>query len=91
MNKPELIAAIGKKAGTTSVTAERCLEAFIEVARDEFLSSGKLQVLGLGVFSLVTRAASTRKNPQTGAPIAVPEKKAIKFKAAVDLKRAANE
>jgi DNA-binding protein HU-beta len=90
MTKPELIAAMAKEAGmgTTKADAERIFDAFITVARKELLSTGKLQVFGLGVFSLVTRAACTRRNPQTGAPIAVPEKRAVKFKPAADLKRA---
>jgi DNA-binding protein HU-beta len=91
MNKPELIAAIAKEAGTTTVMAEKCLEAFVEVTRNEILTTGKLQVFGLGVFSVVTRAARNRRNPQTGAPIAVPEKKAVKFKPAVSLKEEINK
>ena len=88
MNKPELVSAIAAETGITKADTGRILDAFVKVAQGELLSTGKLQVFGLGVFSLVTRAACTRRNPQTGASIAVPEKRAVKFKPAADLKRA---
>jgi DNA-binding protein HU-beta len=53
------------------------LMAFCQVAQEELLSTGKLQVFGLGVFSVVTRAARTGCNPQTGDPVAAPEKRAV--------------
>lgn len=91
MTKPEMIAAMSDETGISKADTGCFLDAFIKVTQAELLSSGKLQIFGLGTFSVVTRAARTSRNPQTGSPVQVAEKKAVKFKCSAELKRAVNE
>jgi len=91
MNKPEMIAAMSEETGINRSDTGDFLDAFVKVTQTELLSTGKLQVFGLGTFSVVTRAARMSRNPQTGEPVKVAEKKAVKFKCSAELKRAVNE
>ena len=88
--KAELVAAMAEKTGITKADTGRMLDAFITVVQKEFKAGNKIRLDGLGVFTPVTRAATTRRNPQTGAPVDVPAKKTVTFKPALDLRRGMN-
>ena len=50
----------------------------------------KVFINGFGTFNPVTRAARTARNPKTGEAVHVPEKKAMTFKAARQIKETLN-
>ena len=88
--KAELIAAMAEKTGITNADTGRMMDAFVTVVQGEFKAGNKVRLDGLGIFTPVTRAATTRRNPQTGAPVDVPAKKTVTFKPALDLRREMN-
>ncbi len=88
MNKSELIAAIADQAGVSNKDAGACLDAFCDVVASTVADGGKVAVPGWMSFEHTIRAARTARNPQTGAPIDVPEKAAVKIKAGAKLKSA---
>ncbi len=45
---------------------------------------------GFGSFEGIQKKASTGRNPQTGAPVQIPARKAIKFKASSTIREALN-
>ena len=47
-------------------------------------------MVGLGTFDVIERQGRAGRNPRTGAAIAIPTKKAIRFKAGKNLKNAVN-
>ena len=89
MNKPELLAAVAKVAKITKPQAEAAIDAFIGTIGLEILDAGKSRIDGLGTFEVVKRGARTGRNPQTGEPIQIPERQALNFRPAADLKKAA--
>jgi len=88
MNKSELIAAIAEQAGVSNKDAGACLDAFCDVVASEVAGGGEVKVPGWVSFSHTVRAARTARNPQTGDPIDVPAKAAVKIKAGAKLKSA---
>ena len=88
MNKSELIAAIAEQAGVSNKDAGACLDAFCDVVSTTVAGGGKVAVPGWMSFEHTIRAARTARNPQTGAPIDVPAKAAVKIKAGAKLKSA---
>jgi DNA-binding protein HU-beta len=54
-------------------------------------SGEEVRVLGFGNFSVAQRAASTGRNPQTGAPMQIKASKQAKFKPGKGLKDAVNK
>jgi DNA-binding protein HU-beta len=49
-----------------------------------------VRLVGFGSFVPVTRPAGTARNPRTGASVARPESKTVKFRAGEQLKGALN-
>ena len=85
MNKAQLIDAIAEKAGLTKADSKKALDAFIEATTDALKNGDRVALIGFGSFSVSTRSARTGRNPQTGAPIKIGEKKVVKFKPGAEL------
>ena len=80
MNKSELIAAMALKAGLTKVQAKNALEALLDNSKDALKKGEKIDLIGFGTFSVLSRKARTGHNPATGKSIKIPAKKVVKFK-----------
>jgi DNA-binding protein HU-beta len=85
MNKTELINAISEKAGLSKVDSKKALDAFIETVGEEMKKGEKIALVGFGTFSVTEKAARKGINPRTKAPIDIPAKKVVKFKAGAEL------
>ena len=90
MNKTELIAAVAEQAGISKKDAEKALKAFTDVVAEELKNDGKVQLVGFGTFAVSKRAATTGRNPRTGAAIKIPARKQAKFKAGKALQDSVN-
>lgn len=88
MNKAQLIDAISEKAGLTKADSKKALDAFIASTTDALKDGDRVALIGFGSFSVSTRSARTGRNPQSGAPIEIPEKKVVKFKPGAELEDA---
>ena len=85
MNKAQLIDAIAEKASLTKADAKKALDAFVEATTDALKNGDRVALIGFGSFAVATRSARTGRNPQSGAPIEIPEKKVVKFKPGAEL------
>ena len=90
MNKKELVAAIADKSGVKKADAEKVLEAFAEVVKDELKAGGKVALVGFGTFEVAERAAREGRNPRSGETMTIPASRNPKFKAGKALKDALN-
>ncbi len=80
LSKSEVAGALAEKTNVSKQTAEAMLDCLAQLAyanaKDEFT------VPGIGKLIVVDRKARIARNPQTGAEIQVPAKKALKFRIA---------
>lgn len=98
MTKQELIekavAHYMENANTSIYNARREVMAVLdalEALLPETLAAGEAVTLpGLGKLVPVKRAARTGRNPRTGAPVEIPARTAVRFKASKTLKDAVN-
>ena len=86
MNKAELIAAIAADINLQKVVVESVLESAGRVIAQHFAAAdagvdAEAVLPGLGKLKATTRAARTGRNPQTGEPVEIPERMAVKFAA----------
>ena len=88
MNKTELIKAIATKASLSNKSAAAALDAAIQSITEALKAGDKVSLPGFGTFELKTRPARTTRNPRTGEPVEVAEKKVPSFKAGKGLKEA---
>lgn len=88
MTKAELIEKIAGKAKITKRAANIALDTFVESVTAALKKGDRVALVGFGTFSVAKRKARTARNPRTGETINVPARKAPKFKAGRDLKKA---
>lgn len=91
MNKQELVDAIAKTAGLTKTDASKALEATVAVIAAALKKGDDVRITNFGTFSVAKRAATTGRNPQTGAAIKIPASKQPKFHAGKGLKEIVNK
>lgn len=93
MNKEQIISAIAEKTGKTKKDSQEFVEALIDTlteALSDESSEDSIQISPFGIFSVKIRKATTGRNPRTGEPIDIPEKRVVKFTPAKKLKDLVN-
>ncbi|HUE89606.1 MAG TPA: HU family DNA-binding protein [Vicinamibacterales bacterium] len=90
MNKQELIAKVAKDINGSKSTAAQAIESVIAGITRALKKGDTVTFVGFGTFKTANRKARTARNPQTGAPIKIPKRKAVRFVAGKALKSAVN-
>ena len=89
-NRKDLINGIAIATGLTKKKSKAILEVIIDTMKAELAGGGSVKLVNFGTFKVVDRAARKGRNPQTGKPINIPAKKAVKFKAGKALAEGVN-
>lgn len=90
MNKMDLIDQVAAKTGSTKKNAAQSVEAVLKTLTEALSSGEKVQLMGFGSFTVRKRKAHKGCNPQTGAAVDVPARKAPTFSAGITLKEIVN-
>ncbi|MCA1583396.1 MAG: HU family DNA-binding protein [Acidobacteria bacterium] len=90
MNKQELITKIAKDTGATKSLAAQSVDSLIQGITKALKKGDSVTFVGFGTFKTSQRKARTARNPQTGAAIKIPKRKAVRFVAGKALKSAVN-
>lgn len=85
MNKTELVKAVAAKTNLSQADAKAAVDAAIDVMTEALVKGDKIALVGVGTFSVVEKPERTGFNPQTKAPITIPARKSVKFKAGAQL------
>lgn len=80
ITKKELIDRIAEKTDQKRVNVKRILQQFLDEIVAELGQGNRLEFRDFGVFETKLRKARRAQNPKTLAPVAVPEKRTVKFK-----------
>ena len=80
ITKKELIDRIAETTGTRRVLVKRIVQQFLDEVVNELGKSNRLEFRDFGVFETKLRKARKAQNPKTLEPVAVPEKRTVKFK-----------
>lgn len=91
MNKSQLVEVIAQKTDLKKKDVEACVNAFIDAAADSLLADEKVQISGLGTFSVKEKAARTGRNPKTQTTITIPASNTVAFTVSKTLKEALNK
>jgi DNA-binding protein HU-beta len=87
MTKKELVNAIAAEAGLSIKDSGKALNAFVGSFGKAMKKGQRIQLPGMGTFTIVKRSARVVRNPRTGAKLNVAAKKVVKFKAAPALSK----
>jgi len=80
MRKPELARLLAATAGVTQGQAKAVLSALPSVVLSLAQAGHAVRLAGLGSFRVVERPARKARNPQTGEPVLVPERRVLTFR-----------
>jgi len=91
MTRAELIALLAARQDTLSREDVDAAVRIILRRMSDALSGGeRIEIRGFGSFILVPRSARIGRNPQTGAPVAIPARHVPHFKPGKDLRERVN-
>jgi DNA-binding protein HU-beta len=79
VNKKAITARMSKDAGITGIQAEKAFTSLIGGIRTSLKKGKRVTFSGFGSFDVKTRKARNGRNPKTGEPIHIPQKKRVKF------------
>jgi len=80
VKKLELVRLLAAQAGVTQGQAKAVLSALPGVVLSLAQAGHMVRLAGLGTFRLAQRPARPARNPQTGEPVLVPERRVLTFR-----------
>jgi integration host factor subunit beta len=80
VTKKELIDRIADSTNSRRVQVKRVVQQFLDEIVKELGKGNRLEFRDFGVFESKLRKARKAQNPKTLQPVAVPEKRTVKFK-----------
>ena len=80
VTKKELIDRIADHSQSRRVQVKRVVQQFLDEIVNELGKGNRLEFRDFGVFETKIRKARKAQNPKTLEPVAVPEKRTVKFK-----------
>ncbi|MCQ2435856.1 MAG: HU family DNA-binding protein [Clostridia bacterium] len=91
MNKTQIIDDVVAKTGLKKKDVEATVCAVVDSIEATLVAGDKVQLSGLGTFSIKTKAARTGRNPKTQATITIPATKTVAFTVSKSLKESLNK
>lgn len=91
VTKDDLAASYAAKMGCSKAEASRAISAVFETIGEAIQTNGAVLLTGIGTIKTKQLGARNSRNPSTGEAIQVGPKTAVRFSAAVTLKRALNQ
>ena len=80
MIKLDIINEVVNKTGLTKTKAEMAVETVFESMKRALSHGERLELRGFGIFNVRPRKTGIGRNPRTGAEVAIPPGKAVRFK-----------
>jgi integration host factor subunit beta len=80
ITKKELIDRIAESSNSRRVQVKKVVQQFLDEIVNELGRGNRLEFRDFGVFETKLRKARKAQNPKTLEPVAVPEKRTVKFK-----------
>ncbi len=81
MTKSDLVVSIAGETGFRQQDVREIVQMTLDGIVDVLAAEGRIELRDFGVFAVRTRRAHNARNPRTGRPVFVPEKRAVSFRA----------
>jgi DNA-binding protein HU-beta len=83
--KLDIINEVVNRTGITKTKAEQAVETVFEAMKNALEKGDRIELRGFGVFNVKPRKTGVGRNPRTGAEVAIPPGKAVRFKPGKEL------
>ena len=85
MIKLDIVNEVVNKTGITKTKAEMAVETVFESMKRALSVGDRIELRGFGIFTVRPRKTGIGRNPRTGAEVAIPPGKAVRFKPGKEL------
>ncbi len=86
MTKVDLVDLIYERTGSSKKEAAEVFEAILAIIRESLCRGEKVKISGFGTFAVNRKRARRGRNPQTGDPIIIDDRRVLSFKPSQVLK-----
>lgn len=83
--KLDIINEVVNRTGITKTKAEMAVETVFESMKRALTQGERIELRGFGIFNVRPRKTGIGRNPRTGAEVAIPPGKAVRFKPGKEL------
>jgi DNA-binding protein HU-beta len=83
--KLDIINEVVSRTGVTKTKGEIAVETVFESMKNALAKGDRIELRGFGVFNVKPRKTGIGRNPRTGAEVAIPPGKAVRFKPGKEL------
>lgn len=90
MNKIDLIKVLHEKTGLTHIEAHDFVDIFFDEISKSLAKEDRVEIRGVCSFCVKHYKSYAARNPKTGEPVQVPEKRLPFFKCGKDLRNRVN-
>ncbi len=87
MNASDLVRRVAERTGASRKMVRAILDATLDEMSGELAAGRRVSLSGFGTFEVQRRPPRAARNPRTGAPIQVPERRVVVFRPGVGLRR----
>ncbi len=91
MNKSQLFKKLSEIWNITEKDAKLCVNTLFDAMTEALAADGRIEIRGFGSFKVKQYQSYEGRNPKTGEPVQVPEKRLPVFKMSNKLKRSMND
>jgi integration host factor subunit beta len=71
-------------------TGRKFIERFLEEIEHDLVYTGRSEIRGLGIFATEDRPAHKTRHPKTGEPVEIPDRKTVRYRSSIALRRKLN-
>jgi DNA-binding protein HU-beta len=83
--KLDIVNQVVDKTGITKTKAEMAVETVFDCMKTALTNGDRIELRGFGIFNVRPRKTGIGRNPRTGAEVAIPPGKAVRFKPGKEL------
>jgi nucleoid DNA-binding protein len=87
MTKADIVDNIASRTGLTKKEVAEAVDGFLHTISEGLAKGEHFEIRGFGTFKVKERKARMARNPRTGEPVPVPERKVPVFKVSRELKK----
>ena len=80
ITKKQIVERIAARTKQTKVLTKETVQLFLDTVTDELAEGNRIELRDFGVFEVKDRARRIGRNPRTGEPVPVPERRVVTFK-----------
>lgn len=91
LTRKELAEEVAGQLGYSQTSCAEIVDSFLDTIKGTLISGEEIKLVHFGTFTLRDKNSRTGRNPRTGEPITIKERKMVSFRPSKSLRDLVNE